>query len=201
MPEPRIGAAQWDAQPDPSQRILKTTGRKVRSRAKPALASPAVASASTDIVLDSIQGKGYPVRDWLTSYPLIMVALDPFTHESAWLLETAGQLLRHYTPADITVAWLVAADDDGCREFLGPWSEEFLTFADPERSAIKGFELQTLPALIHVRNDGAVQMANGWDPTAWRAIAEVLSVDLSWSRPMIPKPGDPVPYPGTSAEG
>jgi hypothetical protein len=154
-----------------------------------------------DLVLDSIQGKGYPVRDWLTSYPLLMVVLDPYTHESAWLLETAGRLLRHYTPADIRVAWLVAADDDGCRQFLGPWAEEFLTFADPDRTAINGLGLNRLPALVHIRNDAAVQHADGWDPDAWRAIAEVLSVHLSWSRPMIPRPGDPVPYGGTPAAG
>ncbi len=160
-----------------------------------------MASASTDIVLDSIQGKGYPVRDWLTSYPLLMVAIDPYTHESAWILETAGQFLRHYKPADIRVAWLVAADDEGCRSFLGPWADEFLTFADPERSAILGFGLERLPSLLHIRNDGAVQAANGWDPSAWRAVAETLAVNLSWSRPMLPKPGDPVPYPGTPAQG
>ncbi len=152
-------------------------------------------------MLDSLQGKGYSVRDWLTSYPLLVVALDPYTHESAWLLETAGQFLRHYTPADIRVAWLVASDEDGCRQFLGPWADEFLTFPDPDRTAINGFGLERLPALLHVRNDGATQVANGWDPDRWRAIAEVLSVHLSWSRPMVPKPGDPVPYQGTPASG
>lgn len=165
-----------------------------------------MAEASSDnplntVILDSIQGKGYPVRDWLTSYPLIMVALDPYTHESAWILETAGQFLDHYTPADIRVAWLVASDDEGCREFLGPWSEKYLTFADPQRAAILGLGIEMLPALVHVRNDGYTQVANGWDPTAWRAVAETLSKQLSWSRPMIPRPGDPVPYEGTRAAG
>ena len=156
---------------------------------------------SGEIVLDSIQGQGYALRDWLTSYPFLLVALDPYTHESAWIIATAGQFLRHYTPADIRVGWLVAADDEGCRQFLGPWAEEFLTFADPERTAISGFGLERLPGLIHVRNDGAHQHADGWDPDAWRAIADVLSVHLSWSRPLIPKPGDPVPYTGTPASG
>ncbi len=115
-----------------------------------ALDSPPVAEVSSDnplntLILDSIQGKGYPVRDWLTSYPLLMVALDPYTHESAWILETASQFLHHYTPADIRVAWLVAADDAGCRAFLGPWADKYLTFADPDRTAILGLGLQTLP--------------------------------------------------------
>ncbi len=179
---------------------------KVRSRVDPALASLAVADGSvttslSEVELDSIQGKGYPIRDWLTSYPLLVVALDPYTHESAWILETAAQFLRHYTPADIRVGWLVAADDDGCRQFLGPLADEFITFADPDGTAIAGPGTERLPSLIHVRNDLTVRVANGWDPDMWRAIAEQLSVELSWSRPMIPAPGDPLPYPGTPAEG
>lgn len=151
------------------------------------------------MVLDSIRGEGYSIRDWLTSYPLVMVALDPYTHESAWIIETAGSFLRHYSPSDIRTAWLVATDDDGCRQFLGPWAEEFLTFADPDREAIKAFELQRLPSLIAVRPDLAIQVAGGWDPIAWRAVAEELSEMLRWSRPIIPRPGDPVPYEGTPA--
>lgn len=131
----------------------------------------------------------------------MMVALDPYTHESAWILETAGRILRHYQPADIRVCWLVAADDEGCRQFLGPWEDEFLTFADPDRNAVKGLGIERLPSLIHVRSDGHLETADGWDPDAWRQIAESLAKILSWSRPTIPSPGDPVPYLGTPANG
>ena len=160
-----------------------------------------MAEAPSDLVLDSIRGDGYPLRDWLTSYPLLMVAIDPYTHESAWILETAGRFLRHYRPADIRTCFLATTDDDGCRQFLGPWAEEFLTFADPDRTAVKGLGLDRLPALVHVRSDGLLQTANGWDPTAWRQIASELAKILSWSRPTIPAPGDPVPYQGTPAGG
>ncbi len=160
-----------------------------------------MAAASSDLILDSIRGTGYPLRDWLTSYPLMIVALDPYTHESAWILETAGDLLHHYQPADIRVAWLVAADDEGCKQFLGPWADEFLTFADPDRVALDGFGIERLPSLIAVRPDLATQTADGWDPEAWRAIASDLSTMLDWSTPLIPKPGDPVPYSGTPAAG
>ena len=155
----------------------------------------------SEVELDSIQGKGYPIRDWLTSYPLLMVALDPYTHESAWILETAATFLRHYATADIRVGWLVAADDDGCKQFLGPLAKEFITFADPERGAISALGVERLPSLVHVRNDLNVRVANGWDPELWRGVAEHLSVELSWSRPMIPAPGDPMPYAGTPAAG
>ncbi len=160
-----------------------------------------MAEAPSDVILDSVRGEGYPLRDWLTSYPLLMVALDPYTHESAWILETAARILHHYQPADIRVCWLATTDDEGCRQFLGPWEESFLTFADPDRNAVKALGIERLPSLVHIRPDGLLQVASGWDPTAWREIAESAASYLSWSRPMIPGPGDPVPYDGTPAVG
>ena len=166
-----------------------------------ALVSPAVAEAPADLVLDSIRGEGYPLRDWLTSYPLLLVTLDPYTHESAWILETAGRILDHFSPSDVRVGWLAATDDDGCRQFLGPWAERFLTFADPDRTAIKAFGFERLPGLAFVRSDGRVEIINGWDPDQWREMTSILARLLSWSRPMIPRPGDPTPYLGTPAKG
>ncbi len=153
------------------------------------------------MILDSVQGDGYVLRDWLTSYPLLLVAIDPYTHESAWILETAARILRHYTPADIRTGFLCATDDDGCRQFLGPLAEEFLVFADPERTAIAALEIERLPSLVFIRQDTAVHVASGWDPESWREVCEFLEHMLSWSRPILPQPGDPVPYVGTRALG
>ncbi len=166
-----------------------------------ALVSPPVAEAPPDLVLDSLRGDGYPLRDWLTSYPLLLVGIDPYTHESAWILETAGRLLEHFSPSDVRVGWLATTDDDGCRQFLGPWAERFLTFTDPERDAVVALGLERLPGLVHVRSDGQVSIVNGWDPDGWRGIAGELSKILSWSRPLIPRPGDPLPYTGTPVKG
>jgi len=166
-----------------------------------ALVSPAVADAPPDLVLDSLRGDGYPLRDWLTSYPLLLVGLDPYTHESAWILETAGRLLEHYSPSDVRVGWLATTDEDGCREFLGPWAERFLTFPDPDREAAVALGLERLPALVHVRSDGHVTVSNGWDPDGWRGIAGDLSKILSWTRPLLPRPGDPLPYAGSPVKG
>jgi len=166
-----------------------------------ALASPPVANPSTDLVLNSLRGDGYPLRDWLTSYPLLLVALDPYTHESAWILETGARVLHHYSPADVRVGWLVAADADGCQQFLGPLAERYLTFPDPDREAIKAFGLERLPGLVHVRSDGHTQVANGWNPPQWKAIASGLTKILAWSNPGLPGPGDPTPYSGTPSEG
>jgi hypothetical protein len=166
-----------------------------------ALVSPAVAEAPPDLVLDSLRGDGYPLRDWLTAYPLLLVALDPYTHESAWILETAGRYLDHFSPADIRVGWLATTDDDGCRQFLGPWADRFLTFPDPDREAVLAFGLERLPGLVHVRADGILEVANGWDPGAWREVAAKLAKILSWTKPAIPRPGDPTPYAGTPVKG
>jgi hypothetical protein len=160
-----------------------------------------VAEAPAELVLDSIQGEGYPVRDWLASFPLLLVAIDPYTHESAWILETAGRFLRHYTQADVRCGWLVTADDDDCRRFLGPWADEFLTFADPERTAVLALGVERLPALVQVEHDRSVRVADGWNPDAWRSLAEYLARVLSWSRPTVPRPGDPLPFEGTPAKG
>lgn len=173
---------------------------KVRWSRHLALASHAVAVASDEMILDSIRGKGFPVRDWLTSYPLILVALDPFTNESAWILETAGKLLEHFQPSDVRTAFLVAGDDDECREFLGPWAENFLTFADPDRKAIGELGLQNLPGLAIIRPNMEMFVADGWDPAAWNALVTPLAEILSWSKPLIPAPGDPAPFVGTPAQ-
>ncbi len=132
---------------------------------------------------------------------MCLVAIDPYTHESAWILETAGRILEHYSPADVRVGWLATTDEDGCRQFLGPWAERFLTFPDAEREAVTALGVERLPALVHIRSDGNLTVVDGWDPTAWRAVAEELSANLAWTRPTIPQPGDPTPYAGTDVKG
>jgi hypothetical protein len=157
--------------------------------------------APADLVLDSLRGDGYPLRDWLTSHAMALVAIDPYTHESAWVLETAGRVLDHYSPADVRVGWLATTDEEGCRQFLGPWADRFLTFPDPDREAVSALGLERLPALLYIRSDGSLSVVNGWDPAPWRAVAHQMSNDLAWSRPILPQPGDPTPYAGTDAKG
>ncbi len=171
-----------------------------RSLAWFALACFHVAVAPDEMILDSIRGKGFPVRDWLTSFPLLMVALDPFTNESAWILDRAATLLRHFQPADVRTAFLVAGSDDECRQFLGPLAEEFLTFSDPKGQAIADLGIAYLPALAVVRPNLELQTADGWNPTGWHSIVEPLADILSWSLPLIPAPNDPAPFRGTPAK-
>ncbi|MGH9210295.1 MAG: hypothetical protein ACRD2C_06380 [Acidimicrobiales bacterium] len=155
-----------------------------------------------DVQLTPLNGEGRPLASWLTTFHLAAVVLDPFTFESSWLLETAGRVLENFRGADCRVAFVVTASADEAREFLGPWVDQMLTFADPDRELVKGLGLNELPAFVHLRQDGQVAgVAEGWDPSEWRDVASRLAKDMSWSRPLIPAVGDPAPYAGSPAAG
>jgi hypothetical protein len=93
----------------------------------------------------------------------------------------------------------VAASADAAKQFLGPYADEFLTFADPDGIAVKGFGFESAPAFALVRQDGnVVAKAEGWDPKSWRAVAEAIDTMTEWTRPQLPAEGDPAPFSGTS---
>jgi hypothetical protein len=135
-------------------------------------------------------------------FHLAVVVLDPFTHESAWVINTAGRVLRAFLDADCRVGWIVTADEEQTAEFLGPWAQEMLTFSDPERDVVKSLGLETLPAIVHLDLDlNVVGAAEGWNPDEWRDVATGLASAMGWTRPVIPGPNDPTPYAGTPALG
>ena len=155
-----------------------------------------------DLVLAPLTGPERTVEQMLTMFDLCFVALDPFTHESAWILETAGRILTVFDQADVRVAFLCTATPEECRMFLGPWARDVLTFADPDRAAVKGFGLERLPALVHLGIDGTVVGASeGWRPAEWRQIMDNLAKRMAWKAPVIPVAGDPGPFEGTTALG
>lgn len=155
-----------------------------------------------DLTLTPINGDPQTIADWLTTFQLATVVLDPFTNESSWLLETAGRILLHFTESDCRVAFIVTGTADEARQFLGPWADRLLTFADPERAAVKALGLNELPAFLQFRGDRTIAAsAEGWDPEEWRAVAASLAKSMSWSVPLIPSVGDPSPYAGSAATG
>lgn len=155
-----------------------------------------------DLLLSPVGATPRTVRQWLTTFQLCMVVVDPFTYESAWLLETADRLLRAYAAADVRVAWLVTATAEEATQFLGPYADGLLVFADPDREAVKALGLEVLPALVNLNGSGALEgVAEGWDPLAWRAVCENLSRLLHWTVPVIPQVGDPATYAGSAALG
>jgi hypothetical protein len=154
-----------------------------------------------DLVLAPLNGKPKTVEEMLTIFDLCVVALDPFTHESAWLLDTAGRILETFEGADVRVAFLMAgATADESRLFLGPWAQRVMTFPDPDRAAVRGLGLERLPALVHIDIDGNVAGADeGWHPGAWRRITNNLAKRMAWLPPVIPAERDPGPFDGTPA--
>ncbi len=155
---------------------------------------------SGDLMLTPVGGKGRTVSQWLTTFHLLVIALDPFTNESAWILPTTSRITKTFEQSDCRVALLVAADDRDCRRFLGPRTDEVLTFADPDRTAIKGFGFEHLPAIVHLAMDGTiVNSAEGWQPLQWRTVTDNLARAMRWSSPVIPDTKDPGPFEGSRA--
>ena len=150
-----------------------------------------------DLVLTPINGAGRPIRGWLTNFHLFVVAVDPGNERSAWLVPTAARILTNFDQADCRVAWLVAGMADDARRLLGRWAKDILTFVDPDLTAIQGFGLESLPSAVHLGMDGQiVNVAEGWDPPAWRKLTQDLARIVSWSHPVIPGPRDPAPFKG-----
>lgn len=155
-----------------------------------------------ELTLAPINGEARSIEEWLTTFQIAAVVLDPFTNESAWLLETAGRILTHFREADCRVCFIVTGTADEARQFLGPWADKVLTFADPDRAAVKALGLNELPAFVQIRQDLTVAgAAEGWDPMEWRAVAGALAKNMSWSAPLIPADGDPTPYAGSPVAG
>lgn len=153
-----------------------------------------------DLVLSPLKGEARALSEWVTTFHLAAVALDPFTYESAWLLEEAGRILSCYSAADVRVGWIVTGTPQQAREFLGPWAERLLTFTDPDRAVVKALGLEELPAFVHIdMGCHLAAVAEGWRIAEWRAALGELSRTLSWSHPAIPGPGAPGPFPGAPA--
>ncbi|CAN5648472.1 hypothetical protein BH18ACT3_BH18ACT3_21500 [soil metagenome] len=165
------------------------------------LPSAAVATnPPLDLVLSPINGEARPLSEWLTTFHLASVVLDPFTNESSWILSTAARILDGFREADVRTNFVVTADEDDARAFVGPLAERFLIFADRDRAIVKAIGLDELPAFVFLRVDGTVPaVAEGWDAVAWRNVAEEIARTTSWMYPTIPAPGDPGPFRGTPA--
>jgi hypothetical protein len=150
-----------------------------------------------DLVLTPINGRGRTVSQWLVTFHLLFVAVDPDSDRSSWIVPTAARVLTGYEQADCRVAWLVAGTAADARRFLGRWASEILTFADPDLTSVRAFGLASLPAIVHLAMDGSVVNAvEGWDPAEWRRLTTELSRIVGWSRPVIPLPSDPGPFAG-----
>lgn len=170
---------------------------------EPRLRSAAVTAATTapaNTELRALGDEPRPLEQWVTTFHLVVVVIDPYTDQSAWLLDTAGRVLETFRGADCRVGWLVTAAEEDARSFLGPWAESLLTLVDPDRRLVKDLGLERLPALVHIRQDLAVVgVAEGWHPDEWEAVTDNLGRLMSWSQPVLPALGDPSPFEGSPA--
>jgi hypothetical protein len=147
-------------------------------------------------------GVSRPLPEWLTTFHLASVVLDPYTNESSWVLRSATRVLEQFRGSHARINLVVTAGPDDARAFLGPLTDRFLVFCDPERAVPRAFGLATLPAFVFVRVDGTiVAAAEGWDPERWEKVADAIAETTSWSSLELPGPGDPGPFHGSPALG
>jgi hypothetical protein len=153
-----------------------------------------------DLALTPLDTASRPLEDWLTTFHLASVVLDPYTNESSWILKTATRILEGLRGSDARVNLVVTSDAADARAFLGPYADEFLVFCDPDRAMVRALGLSQLPAFVFVRVDGTVgAAAEGWNPAEWRDVAEVIAEATSWLAPTIPTASDPGPFRGSPA--
>jgi hypothetical protein len=161
---------------------------------------PVPTDPAGDVPLTHLSGVELPLDDWLTTFHLAVVVLDPYAYESAWLLETAGRIMQQFIGADARVGFVVTASPDDAKQFLGPWADRLFVLCDPDKAFVKSLGLQSLPAFVHLGIDGSLLgSVEGWDPGAWREVVDNLAKAMSWKAPHIPAPGDPRPYEGAPA--
>jgi hypothetical protein len=139
-----------------------------------------------DLQLTPINGDPRTIREWVTNFHLLVCAVDPYTNESSWILATATKILSEFRGADVRVAWLSTSSAADAKAFLGPLAGEFLTFADPDRVAVKGLGLNRLPALVHIGTDvSIVGKAEGWHSDEWGGVCRRLATIMSWAMPTL----------------
>jgi len=152
-------------------------------------------AVSPELTLKALDGEGRTLREWLVTFHLAFVALDPFTSQGAWILPVGTRVLTQFAQADVRTALVVTATADECRTFLGPWVDRLLVFPDPDRTIVNSFELPRLPALVHVAMDGSVAgLATGWNPREWQQVLNHLAEVTAWTPPTLPAAGDPGPF-------
>ena len=156
---------------------------------------------SADLEITDLTGHQATIGVRLQMFNLLAVVIDPYTHQSGWILRTAARLFGHYREADIRCTFIVAGDAEGARSYLGPFAEEFLVLLDPDRVLIEALELELLPALVHLRQDASLAgAAEGWNPQNWAKVLEGVEETMAWrTKPLLPAPGDPGPFAGTPA--
>ena len=81
-----------------------------------------VTQVPEDTQLAALGGEARSIAEWTTTFQLLTVVLDPYTKESAWLLQTARRILNTFRGADVRTSFTVTADDRDARCDLTSWA-------------------------------------------------------------------------------
>ncbi len=162
----------------------------------------AATEVPTGLQLTSLDGQTRPIDEWLITFQLLGVVLDPYTYESSWVLDTASRILAVYRGASVRTSFFVTCTPEEAKQFLGPLVDQVIVYCDPDRAFVRACGLDELPALVHIRQNRQIAaVAQGWNPQEWKAITHAVSRERRWTRPVIPAPGDPAAYRGSPALG
>lgn len=153
-------------------------------------------------LVDGATGQSRPLMDWLTTFHLASVILDPYTNESSWILRTATRILEPFRGSDARINLIVTSGPKDAKAFLGPLADQFLVFCDAERALVTAMGLTELPAFAFIRVDGVVAAcAQGWNPHEWARVADSIAETTWWSSIILPGPNDPGTFRGSPALG
>ena len=133
---------------DPGIRLVPGNVTGLVPPAWPDHGGPPPTSSSTP--LEANLGR---VRERLTDFHLVLSAVDPFTQRERLGDRDRGPHPAHLHRRRLPAAWPGHRHPDEARMFLGPWAEELLTFADPDRTAVQALGIEALPALVHIGAD------------------------------------------------
>jgi hypothetical protein len=147
--------------------------------------------------LTTLRGVTRTIDDWTTNFHLALVILPGRPEGAAWV-RVGRRIAEVLGGSDCRPAFMVVGNERAARRVLGGAADSYLCFLDPEGVAVKGLGVEKLPAFVHVRLDTTVEAAEGWDPNAWDDAVERLAKEMHWTKPLIPAPGDPVPFAGWS---
>ena len=165
----------------------------------PCYRRPVATDPRLDLVLTPLGAEARPLADWLTTFHLATVVLDPYTNESSWILPTARRILEGLRGSDARVNFLVTADESDTRAFLGPLVDQFLVFVDPDRVRQGARPHPAAGVRVHPRRRHVPGAAEGWTRTSGGPSPTPSRAATAWSAPDIPLVGDPGPFHGSPA--
>lgn len=151
-----------------------------------------------DVRIHDRRGRACALSELTVLFDLCLVVVDAANPRPLTLLRPVlERLYRTLSGSDCTLGVLVAGTDIARgASLVGDMASQVAIFADPDASTVTALGISATPALVWVTTEPAVAaVIEGWDPAAWREVLGRLARKLAWTRPLVPAPGDPEPFP------